>query len=359
MVKKSGWHGETHRHSMAKKGIRTGFNPILITDYMGRTYLQSNGIVYTPSEKTVRNIESQLRSLKSCGEITEDSSALEIMQEGQVPDEEENSLAIMQDAQLDTVTQLDEEPEENPDEESEEEEVEPLNYNANYNSEYTIPEEETEIEEEGGVGVGGFLKKVSDTGKKVYDIAKKFFTKDASEVNPTKKASDIAGNKTPRKTDLAEYNSVTPDMYQSIDTDQIKLVVENKKEFISFTNDLEHDIDLLGVAFKQARNTFNTEESKDSKLLSNDMKSARDKLKSEIEMVKSSGFDKTIMNKKISDFKANYDYEMRSLKNEITAKKMQNSADLKYINDLRGDLDKLHRQLDKRVRMMTASGQKK
>jgi len=223
---------------------------------------------------------------------------------------------------------------------------------------------------EAGVGVGGAVDLLTKAGKSILSGFKKFVSISPNDISPPS-SHDMKNRNTPfgktarnrssdtHKSDPSKRNDVTKADYKSVDSDSIIATVENKEKLIGFANNLEHDINLLEVSFQKHKNDFRTEEKKDMNLVRNEIKKARDELKEEINLEKISGQKESEIKYNVNNLKTNYEFQVDNLKNALKNQKLQHKADLKYIDDLKDDLNRLHNQVDDRIKIMTASGHRK
>lgn len=220
-----------------------------------------------------------------------------------------------------------------------------------------------------GVGVGGTKDYLTKAGKSIWDGVKKFFTASTKNIANSKPIGgigsplgDIKGSRsadTGKPKSQADYNNVTKETYKSVDADSMIATVENKEKLIVFANDLEHDIDNLDVLHRKHHNEFRTEERKDAKLFMVDYRKARSEMRDEIDLMKTTGQKESSIKSDIDNMKVVFEFNMNKLKGALKTQKMQHRADLKHIDDLKDDLGKLHKQTDKRIQQMVASGVRK
>lgn len=393
-----GWHGDRIRHGLASRGVKTSFNPNVV-QYKGNIYLESDGILYRPRREFVNSVNGKLRSLSAFGFTEEDKLRMtqeslqrqeeitERYKKGDIPhsaDETQNQIVPESSQNIDNLFYETSTPPAQPQDNNQsyyqnqehEAKMKELAEKEKY-AKYKEDEKEAkkklrEAEAKAGVGVGGATKMVTDVGKALWKGFKDFVSIEPNQITPPT-STGLGSNPntnlgknvnrritdTNRPSDPNKMNDVTKDMYKSIDSDSIIATVENKEKLIAFANDLEHDINLLDVSFKKSQDDFQTEERKDSKVVANEIRKAKDELREEIQLVKTSGQPKKDIQYEINNLKIGYENEVDKLKDALKHQKLQNRADLKYIDDLKDDLAKLHNQTDDRIKMMVASGHRK
>lgn len=154
----------------------------------------------------------------------------------------------------------------------------------------------------------------------------------------------------------AQKQDVTIDLYKSIDADAIISTAENKEKLISYANDLEHDINILKTETNILERKFREEERKIQSKNSNDKSLARSKLDQNVKMIKQSGMPREQERFEASELKRRYEDEHRTKENLFKDIRMQHRVDISYVKELANDFKRLHSQIDKRVRTMTANG---
>lgn len=153
--------------------------------------------------------------------------------------------------------------------------------------------------------------------------------------------------------------NVNQAMMESIDADDIIALAQNKEQLIKYTTALQHDINKIEAERKAMSDEFRNIEQTNYKTLQNSRRLQNENIKQEINNIKMSGYDKHKVHNKIKQVKIRNDSEYRGKMNVIKDQKRQHRVDLKFADDINKDLKKLHRQINKRVKMMIASGQPK
>lgn len=407
MNRSNGWYGDRHRHRLASKGIKTTLNPSVVR-FKGGEFYEADGVIYTPRKDFVNGIDKQLRCLKAYGHILTDeekSKRAKESLEGYIEHKDEFTSPEPEPEQQQPVDDTPPPPNDDfvappltPENDSRwyddadvrlDEAKDELDYQKDQskhaNKMLKIAEKEDKAIEKGiekdakqkmrdkqveaGVGVGGAKDLMTKAGKSIWDGVKKFFTASPSNITNNKpiggKGSPLADIKGNRSADTgkaktpADYNNVTKETYKSVDADSMIATVENKEKLIVFANDLEHDIDNLDVLHKKHHNEFRTEERKDAKLFMVDYKKAKSELRDEIDIIQTTGQKESAIKSETSNLKVVFEFNMNKLKGALKTQKMQNRADLNHIDNLKDDLGKLHKQTDKRIQQMVASGVRK
>ena len=409
MSNSKGWYGNRHRHRLASKGIKTTLNPSVVRFRDGE-YYEADGVLYKPREDFVNDVEKELICLKAYGtkidewgdedifgtqedkniqsEIPVSTQSVEVEPVERQPMTVDVSMPIPTDEQIFPTPSAENDDKWDVDvnfEEAKDEEVYKKDQLKHAEKMTKIAEKKEEVLEKGiekdakqklreeqakaGVGVGGVTDLVTKAGKSIWQGVKKFFTASPSDISARKpvggKGSPLGNIIANRNADTgkaktqADYNNVTKDTYKSVDADSMIATIENKEKLIGFANDLEYDIDRLDVSFDKHKREFQTEERKDAKLFMVDYRKAKSKMRDEIDLIKTTGQEQSTIKSEIDNMKVVFEFNMNKLKNALKTQKIQNRVDLKHIDDLKDDLGKLHKQTDKRIQQMVASGVRK
>jgi len=164
---------------------------------------------------------------------------------------------------------------------------------------------------------------------------------------------------TEHKVSENEMNDVTDEMFGSPDADSIIALAENSEKLIDYGNELKYDINMLRTEGKRLQKRFSADERREQAILQADMRKDREAIERKIRDWKSSGADPVVVKNKVARLKADYEQKYNQRKAELDALKLRDRVTLKYIKDLSDDLERVARKIDKRIRYMTASGVKK
>jgi len=153
--------------------------------------------------------------------------------------------------------------------------------------------------------------------------------------------------------------NVNQAMMESIDADDIIALAQNKEQLIKYSTALQHDMNKIESERRAMSDEFKNIERTNYKTLQNSRRLQMENSKKEIQNIKIAGYDKHKINNKIKQIKIRNESDFRGKMNVLKDQKRQHRVDLNYADDINKDLKKLHRQIDKRVQMMIASGKAK
>lgn len=166
-------------------------------------------------------------------------------------------------------------------------------------------------------------------------------------------------SKTTHKPAPEEMFDVTEEMYESPDADAIIATSENKEKLITYANEVEYNINQLKAERNNLAKEFKEVERHQYTELKNNKKANQEKLKRKIELLKTTGMEEHKVEAKIRDIKEYYLHEIKKQEIDYDEIKKQHRVDVQHVDGIIHDLKRLHRQVDKRVKSMTASGVKK
>ena len=151
--------------------------------------------------------------------------------------------------------------------------------------------------------------------------------------------------------------NVNQAMMESIDADDIIALAQNKEQLIKYTTALQHDMNKIDAERKAMSDEFKNIERTNHKTLQNSRRLQMVNSKQEMNNIKMSGLEKHKRDNKIKQIKIRNEADYRGKSNVLKDQRRQHQVDLKFADDINKDLKRLHRQIDKRVKMMIASGQ--
>ena len=144
----------------------------------------------------------------------------------------------------------------------------------------------------------------------------------------------------------------------SKDADSIIKVSENKEKIIQYANTLNLDIKMLEVEGKKLKKRYHIDQRNTEAIDRNDMLFDKKKLNEQLKDLEVSGLEpdkeKNERNKLITTFKTKYAIR----KAERDSYRERDKKTVEFVFELRNDMRKLHRQVNKRVQRMIASGVK-
>jgi len=151
--------------------------------------------------------------------------------------------------------------------------------------------------------------------------------------------------------------NVNQAMMESIDADDIIALAQNKEQLIKYTTALQHDMNKIDAERKAMSDEFKNIERTNHKTLQNSRRLQMSNSKQEVDNIKMSGLKKHKRDNKIKQIKIRDEADYRGKSNVLKDQRRQHQVDLRFADDINKDLKRLHRQIDKRVKMMIASGQ--
>jgi hypothetical protein len=155
-----------------------------------------------------------------------------------------------------------------------------------------------------------------------------------------------------------EMDNINLEMFESIDSDSIIAVSENREKLILYESKLKRTIDLFEVERKAKVDEYRNEEDYLSKQIRTEKNLAQSNMKTKINVLMTSGAPKETIKAQVenlkNDFKTTYANKEATLKNL----KRQHSADEQYIQRISSNLDKSRKVVEKRMKAMSAGGVK-
>lgn len=157
----------------------------------------------------------------------------------------------------------------------------------------------------------------------------------------------------------AEKSNITEQSYESVDPDVYIELAEDSEKLINYKNELKHDIGMLEVEGKRLRKRFEADERKELRDLKADRKKAKADIERKTDQLKMSGMDTSKMKHKISKLENEYKQEYENREIELGALRNRNRITIDFVKDLVHDNTRNIRKMDKKIKMLTASGVKK
>ena len=327
--KGSGWHGESRRHSLARKGIKTVSQGRIMKAYGIKYDVNGNvmiadgilGDLYDKAKSFVT--ESKIgEKLKEVGAKVKEvgvKAKEKIKGIGKPsPEKQEKRIAKLK---------------------AEKEKTE-LSKQVDKVEKQRISSREEELEQASHFGTKPSLESIDIDNKGRIGALKE---KLAIE-------KDIPKDKL---MDLPE------EVFESPDADSIIAIAENSEKLIDFNNELKHDIRMIKVEKGRLKKRFQSDEYKELKDLKADRRLARSQMEDKIKQVKMSTIGEDKIRNKINKLESGYKQEYQQREIELGALRNRNRVTLQFMDDLTKDLSRNVVKLDKQIKRMTASGKER
>jgi len=156
-----------------------------------------------------------------------------------------------------------------------------------------------------------------------------------------------------------QLTNMTDELLMSPDADAIITVAEEKERLVLYHGELKRMADLLEVEGETKEDEFDNEERYLYDKLYNDKETAYNATQKKMEMIESSMMDDKTKRIKINELKNDYRYKVNELKGIYNDVRRRHIVDLKHVDTVVDGLRGIQRQIDKRIRAMTASGVRK
>jgi len=162
-----------------------------------------------------------------------------------------------------------------------------------------------------------------------------------------------------KKVPREQLTDMPEEVFESPDADSLIAIAENSEKLIDYKNELQYDINMIKTEAKRLKKRFETDERKEIADLNADRDKARANFKKFKDNIKMSGMDESKAKHKTQSKLNELKQEFEQRKVEIGALKMRNKVTIDFLNDLTDDLTRNVVKMDKKVKQMTASGKVK
>ena len=319
--KGSGWHGESRRHSMARRGISTADGRIMkaygVQQDANGEYLVSEGILGDIYEKA----KSSITQSKVATKLKEVGAKAKEVVVG-TPEVQAKKKELKEQKELTKIQKLE-------------------------------------------------LKKVKETEKAIA-VAEERDLKQAQMYGLEPEASELDVSNKGRvgaiqKKISAKERGVSPekltdlpdDVFTSRDADSQIAVAENTEQLIDYSSELKYDIGMLDAEKKRLSKVFGADRRAELKKYQADKDYERSNVKEQVENLKMSNISDTKLKAEEKKLVAEHKKKFEQRRAEIDAMSSRNKVTLNFLDDLADDLGRIANKFDKRIRRMTASGQKR
>ena len=156
----------------------------------------------------------------------------------------------------------------------------------------------------------------------------------------------------------AQMNNVTTEMLESMDADSLIAIAENTEKLMHYSNEMKYDLNMLKVEGNRLYKIFKADERKEYLNLRADQKLAKKQMEIKIDNLKMTGLEDKDIDHKVSQLKSEYKQTYEHRKIEIESYKNRNKVTILFIKDLSSDLRRNITKIDKKAKRMSASGVK-
>lgn len=342
-----GWHDDSRRHSLARKGIKTADGKIM------KSYgiqCDSNGNVMV-SKGLLKDLFDKARS-----SITESKIATKIKGVGT------DIKQIQEEKQLRKSQKLSEKQVEQA------KKTEAVRFQAEKKGEIKTLKEERKRLKRGDVELETEVKQVEKQRKRSQrqelEQASHFGKK------PSRRNIDLDNkgrvgalkqkiSSEERKVPKSQLMDLPKEAFQSPDADSIIAIAENSEKLIDYNNELKYDINMIKVEKRRLAKRFRSDEYKEFKDFKVDRQKARVDFERNKDSIKITGMDESDMKQKISKLQNEFKQEFNQREIELGALRNRNRVTLQFLDDLGKDLKRNVIKINKRIKVMTASGKVK
>ena len=328
MAGKSGWPNESRRHGLASKGISTSNmsipNAYGVKHDSHGNYLVSNGLLADLYEKA----KSGVTKAKIGEKIKE--VGVKAKEVGEIVKEKVVGTEAVREKRKEV---------------TEQKEIEKLQ----------------KLEDKKVKSVERTIKKADERELKQAEIFGKQPKKGAVDVSQKGRAGAIAKKiaSEERKVLPAQLTDLPEAVFTSKDADSMIAVAENKEKLVDFSNELKHDIRMLKVERNRLARSFNSDLIAERKRLESDRRVRRKQLKEEIDALKTTSVDDELTKHKIDNLIIDHRRAFQQKEIELNSLRNRDNVTLRFMDELGRDLGKVQHQINKRVRVLTASGKRR